>query len=149
MSMETAYRKRFRLNQGGSVPPAMLPPVADRSNAAGGLGRKRFILDARLAKFSNGLAARKASTDADFSKVSSFSRGASENKHPGGLEQAAANLPAASSSAVNSSFSADWEARLMEAVAGRAIRLEAQAACRLHDQGGIDRYQEAAGAGRT
>jgi len=118
MSMETAYRKRFRLNQGGAVPPAMLPPAADRSNAAGGLGRKRFVLDARLAEVSNGLAARKASTDADFSKISKFSRGASENKHPGGQEQPAANLSAASSNGLNSSFSADWEARLLEAVAG-------------------------------
>ncbi len=104
----------------------MLPPAADRSNAAGGLGRKRFVLDARLAEFSNGLAARKASTDADFSKVSSFSRGESENKHPGGLKQTAANLPAACSSVANGAFSADWEARLMEAAARSEERERAE-----------------------
>jgi hypothetical protein len=126
MDMETAYRKRFRLNEGSAIPPAMPQPAVDRRGAAGGLGRKRFVLDARSAEVSKGSAARKASTDADFSKVSSFSRGESENKHPGGLKQTAANLPAACSSAASGASSADWEARLMEAVAGSEERERAE-----------------------
>ncbi|WP_417914008.1 hypothetical protein [Candidatus Electronema sp. JM] len=116
--METAYRKRFRLNQGGAIPPAMPQPAVDRRNAAGGLGRKRFVLDARSAEVSNGSAVCKVSTDGNVSKVSSFSRGESEKA---GQEQTAA-----CSSAASGVFSADWETRLMEAVAGSEERERAE-----------------------
>ena len=71
--MET-YRKQFRLKKGGAEPPVMQPPALDRSSIAGGSGRKRFVLEKRLAEVSNGLATRNPGTDAGVSKVSNISR---------------------------------------------------------------------------